>query len=175
MKIAVASFNPVKVNAARQGFEAVFAPTQIEIISTAGGPNTKQPMTDNETLECAYRRLDYCTANATDVDFYVAHEGGVNRDHVGQMETFCWVLILDNNGKIGRARTCSLVVPSKVAALVDSGMELGKADDIVFGVSNSKQVNGAVGILTNNIITRTSLYSDATVLALIPFMNPELY
>jgi non-canonical (house-cleaning) NTP pyrophosphatase len=41
--------------------------------------------------------------------------------------------------------------------LVESGKELGDADDIVFGKSNSKQQNGAVGILTHDIITRTAL------------------
>jgi non-canonical (house-cleaning) NTP pyrophosphatase len=58
---------------------------------------------------------------------------------------------------------------------VRQGMELGDADDAVFGRSNSKQANGAVGILTGNVIDRAELYEQAVVLALIPFKNPELY
>ena len=54
-------------------------------------------------------------------------------------------------------------------------MELGEADDIVFGQSNSKQKSGAVGLLTGDIIDRKSLYEEAVVLALIPFKNEELY
>jgi non-canonical (house-cleaning) NTP pyrophosphatase len=62
-----------------------------------------------------------------------------------------------------------------VAILVREGMELGDADDIVFAKSNSKQQNGAVGLLTNDVITRKSLYLPAVQMAFIPFLNPELY
>ena len=51
----------------------------------------------------------------------------------------------------------------------------GDADDVVFERSNSKQANGAVGLLTGDVITRASLYAHAVVLALIPFRNMELY
>ena len=55
------------------------------------------------------------------------------------------------------------------------GLELGQADDIVFGRSNSKQANGAVGILTDDVIDRAQLYEPAVIFALIPFKNPDLY
>jgi non-canonical (house-cleaning) NTP pyrophosphatase len=54
-------------------------------------------------------------------------------------------------------------------------MELGHADDLVFNKSNSKQENGAVGILTENVIDRAEFYKQAVILALIPFKNPTLY
>ena len=59
--------------------------------------------------------------------------------------------------------------------MVQKGYELGEADDIVFKKDNSKQQNGAVGLLTQNIITRKSLYKPAVIMALIPFLNTELY
>jgi non-canonical (house-cleaning) NTP pyrophosphatase len=34
---------------------------------------------------------------------------------------------------------------------------------------------GAVGILTGDVLTRTTYYEPAIILALIPFKNPELY
>jgi hypothetical protein len=49
------------------------------------------------------------------------------------------------------------------------------ADDIVFKRSNSKQSNGAVGLLTGDRITRASYYVHACHLALIPFVNRALY
>jgi non-canonical (house-cleaning) NTP pyrophosphatase len=49
------------------------------------------------------------------------------------------------------------------------------ADDIVFSCSNSKQDNGAVGLLTDNVIDRAQLYEQAVILALIPFKNERLY
>jgi non-canonical (house-cleaning) NTP pyrophosphatase len=59
--------------------------------------------------------------------------------------------------------------------LIRQGKELGEADDIVFSQNNSKQANGAIGILTGDVIDRTSLYEHAVILALAPFKNLELY
>ena len=42
-------------------------------------------------------------------------------------------------------------------------------------VKNAKQVNGAVGLLTNDLIMRAEYYETAVLLALIPFVNPDLY
>lgn len=53
-------------------------------------------------------------------------------------------------------------------------MELGQADDIVFGQINSKQKQGTVGALTKNEIDRSEYYRHAVILVLSPFVNPEL-
>ena len=66
-------------------------------------------------------------------------------------------------------------MPTKISNLIKEGYELGDADDMVFKRSNSKQKNGAVGILTDNLINRTDYYSHAIILALIPFTNTKLY
>ena len=63
----------------------------------------------------------------------------------------------------------------QVCELLHQGVELGKADDIVFERYNSKQGDGTVGILTRSLIDRTHYYVHALTLALIPFMNPTLY
>jgi inosine/xanthosine triphosphatase len=87
---------------------------------------------------------------------------------------FAWIVI-SNGEKTGKARTASFFLPPEVVRLVHEGMELGDADDIVFAKSNSKQQNGAVGLLTNDVITRKSLYLPAVQMAFIPFLNQELY
>ena len=74
-----------------------------------------------------------------------------------------------------KARTSGLALPDKVVELISQGYELGDADDLVFGTSNSKQNYGAVGILTGNVITRTSSLAQAVELALVPFRNSGLY
>jgi len=66
-------------------------------------------------------------------------------------------------------------LPKEVSKLIDEGLELGEADDQVFQRQNSKQQNGAVGLLTQDIITRTTYYQEAIILALVPFINSELY
>ncbi len=66
-------------------------------------------------------------------------------------------------------------LPEAVAALIRQGQELGAADDLVFGRVNSKQEQGAVGLLTGGVVDRTQLYAQAVVLALIPFKHRGLY
>ena len=80
-----------------------------------------------------------------------------------------------STGMIGSAKTGSFLLPKPVEALVRSGVELGVADDQVFGRVDSKKGDGVVGILTRGIINRSTYYSHALVLALIPFMNREIY
>ena len=74
-----------------------------------------------------------------------------------------------------KAKTASFTLPLKISKLIKEGYQLGDADDIVFKRSNSKQKNGAVGILTKNLINRTDYYVHAIILALIPFTNSKLY
>ena len=50
---------------------------------------------------------------------------------------------------------------------------LGDVMDEVFGTDNIKQKGGAIGLLTHNQLSRSSVYYQALILALIPFVNPE--
>jgi non-canonical (house-cleaning) NTP pyrophosphatase len=75
---------------------------------------------------------------------------------------------------MGKARTATYYLPRETAQLVKGGMELGHADEVVFGGQNSKQKNGSVGLLTGDVIDRRAYYEEAVVLALIPFRNQGL-
>jgi len=82
------------------------------------------------------------------------------------------VVIYGRDGVTGKARSGSFVLPKQIAALVAEGLELGDADDRVFGQTNSKQKNGSIGLLTGDVITRASYYAPVVSMALIPF-RPE--
>jgi len=132
-----------------------------------------QPESDVEALRGAFNRAREARQQVPQADYWVGVEGGIE-EREGEMAAFAWVVVV--TGKmIGKARTATFYLPPSVSALVRQGKELGEADDIVFGRSNSKQENGAVGLLTGNIIDRTGLYEQAVVLALAPIKNPELY
>jgi non-canonical (house-cleaning) NTP pyrophosphatase len=90
------------------------------------------------------------------------------------MQVFAWISIQSNEIE-GKARTATFNLPKKIIELIDSGMELGDADDIIFSRKNSKQKNGAVGILTGDLIDREKYYIHAIIMALIPFNNIDLY
>jgi len=66
-------------------------------------------------------------------------------------------------------------LPEAVARLVRAGKELGDANDIVFGRENSKQQEGAIGLLTGKVMDRTELYEHAMVLALAPIKGAEYF
>lgn len=175
-KIIVASKNPVKIQAAFDGFRQMFPNEQFEVegISVASGVSD-QPMSNAETLQGARQRVESAYAAHTAADFWVGIEGGVEEMRIGEMEAFAWIVVKSKDGQTGRGRTAAFFLPPRVAELIREGKELGEADDIVFGKINSKQDNGAVGLLTDNIIHRQHYYTHATVLALIPFKNRDLY
>jgi len=175
-KILVASINPVKIRAADAGFARMFPgqPFHIEGLATDSGVG-HQPMTDEETLRGARNRAQRVRELRPDADFCIGLEGGVYERESGILEAFAWIVVLSKSGKRGEARTATFELPPKVAHLVHQGIELGHADDQVFGRTNSKQTNGAVGLLTRDLITRATYYEHAVILALIPFANENLY
>ena len=106
--------------------------------------------------------------------YWVGIEGGVEETVDGEMIAFAWVVVRDHQ-RVGRGRTGTFYLPPAVTDLIRQGKELGEADDIVFGRNNSKQENGAVGLLTGDVIDRAQLYEHAVILALVPFKNTALY
>jgi inosine/xanthosine triphosphatase len=173
IKIVVASRNPVKMDAVREGL-SVFLVEKFELTGVSVESDVPdQPMSDAETMLGAANRVKNARIQFPGHDFYVGIEGGVE-DSVSGLMAFAWIVI-SNGDKTGKARTASFFLPPEVAKLVHQGMELGDADDVVFKKNNSKQQNGAVGLLTKDAITRKSLYLPAVQMAFIPFLNPELY
>jgi len=174
-KIIVASKNPVKINAALAGFKKMFPQENFEIegVSVASGVSD-QPMTDEETIQGARKRVENASVEYPDADYWVGIEGGIEDKH-NEMQAFAWIVVKSKDGQVGRGRTGMFFLPPQVAYHVRQGKELGDADDIVFGKTNSKQANGAIGLLTDNIIHREHYYTETVVLALIPFKNPTLY
>jgi inosine/xanthosine triphosphatase len=173
IRILVASQNPVKIEAVKDGLKPLLN-DEIEItgVSIPSGVSD-QPMSEAETLKGASNRVMKSINLHSGYDYYVGLEGGVEDTTTGLM-AFAW-MVISNGERIGKARTASFFLPPKVAELVHGGMELGHADDVVFAKSNSKQQNGAIGLLTNDVITRKSLYEPAVQMAFIPFLNPDLY
>lgn len=174
-EIVVASQNPVKINSTEMGFGKMFPDETFKmrgVSAPSGVPD--QPMSDEETLRGATNRTENVSKLAPDADYWVGIEGGL--EELGEeMEVFAWIVVKSKDGKVGKGKTGSFFIPQKMVELIKAGKEMGEADDIVFSKVNSKQTNGTVGNLTRDVITRTSYYEPAVVLALIPFKNPELY
>ncbi|MEL6251968.1 MAG: inosine/xanthosine triphosphatase [Bacteroidota bacterium] len=174
MQLIIASQNPIKVNATLKGFQAMFPQESFEVegVSIASGVSD-QPMTDIETLQGAVNRAHHAKELYPQADFWIGIEGGLeerNQDY----HAFAWVYVLNHQQK-GQSRSASFQLPPQVRQLIRQGMELGDADDVVFGSKNSKQANGAVGLLSGDAIVRETLYIPAVTLALVPFRNQDLF
>jgi inosine/xanthosine triphosphatase len=173
-KIIVASGNPVKSEAVLNGFQRIFPEREFSIEGVSLPSNVgEQPMGDHETLQGARNRAVAAKGAFPEAEFWAGLEGGVDRfddTWVG----FAWIVILSKRSQ-GIARTGIFTLPPEVSRLIEGGMELGDADDIVFGTKNSKQAAGAVGLLTGNALTRAELYTEGVMLALIPIRNEKLY
>lgn len=174
MLIVVGSVNPVKIMAVQNGFRQMFPKEKFETMALEVDSGVAaQPMSDVETLNGALQRAQAVATAHPEADFAVGIEGGIFRMS-GKLAAFAWIVVAGKD-RTGQARTGTFFLPPEVARLIAEGHELGAADDIVFGRTDSKKSNGAIGLLTQDVITRTTLYEHAVVLALVPFKQPALY
>ena len=168
--VVVASLNPAKINAVKSAFEAVF-PQQVFEFVGADVPSdvADQPMSDAETYQGARHRVSNAKALHAGADYYVGLEAGFEHG-----ATFAW-MVIESKTHRGQSRSASLMLPPNVASQLSADVELGVVMDATFGTTNIKQQSGAIGLLTQHQLTRSSVYHQALILALIPFTNPEHY
>lgn len=173
-KVIIASKNPVKIQAVKDGFAKMFPQEKFEFQGiSVPSLVADQPFSNEETFTGARNRADHAAKEVKEADFYVGIEGGI--EEVGkEMQAFAWIVIKSAQ-QYGKSRTGTFFLPKEVVKLIKQGKELGEADDMVFQRHNSKQQNGAVGILTGDVIDRTKYYTEAVILSLIPFKNQHLY
>jgi inosine/xanthosine triphosphatase len=165
-KVIVASLNPAKIKAVESAFVAVFPQHKFEFIGVSVDSGVSdQPMSNVETKLGAQNRVTNAKHALPNADYYVGMEAGIEDN-----ATFAWMLI-ESGQHHGESRSSSLMLPPKVLSLIEQGLELGDAMDAVYGTTNIKQKGGAIGILTHNLLSRSSVYHQALILALIPFAN----
>ncbi len=171
MRVLVGSRNPVKVNAAKKAFSRFFDDVEVEGISVDSGVSD-MPLTRAETKKGAISRANKCKVK--EADFYLGIEGGVDEDEHG-MFLFGVVAIIDKEDHLSLAGSEGFLLPEKIAARIRKGEELGPVMDSFTGMSNVKQNAGAIGFFTKNHITRTSSFEHSIILALVKFINKEIY
>jgi len=171
-RIVVGSTNPVKIAAVRAVLERVGSRAEVVGLAVASGVGD-QPVGDAETIRGATQRARAVLA-ASDADFGVGLEGGVVEDD-GIMRTCAWAAVVARDGRVGTGGSLAMPLPSRVAALVREGVELGHAMDRVTGSHDTKRGAGAVGILTAGLVDRQRAYEALVAYALAPFVTPEIY
>ncbi len=170
---AVGSENPVKINCVAEAIQAFWPESRAVGVKTDSGVSA-QPDSDQEMFVGALNRARQALENTADAQFGVGLEGGT-LDAEDGMWAYAWIVVADREGRVGKGQSGRFLLPEPIAQMVREGIELGEADDRFFGRSNSKQQDGAIGILSDGVVTRLDLYKPAVVFALLPFVHPEYY
>ncbi len=140
------------------------------------------PLTDWELMSGARQRAlavrEILIEQNLDADLYVGLEGGFHSISVeGEWHTFLrgWAFVTDGErGSFGMSP--SIGVPAAIVKDVISGKrELGLVIDEVAGARDVRSRQGAWGVLSRDLITRSMSFEAALIAAFAPFYNPALY
>ena len=140
------------------------------------------PLTDWELMQGARERAlavrDLLRGQRLEAEIYVGLEGGFHSISIeGEWHTFLrgWAYATDGkNGAFGASP--SITVPDALAKKVIEGRrELGLVIDEVSGKRDTRSREGAWGVLSRDLVTRSLSFELALIAAFAPFYNPELY
>jgi inosine/xanthosine triphosphatase len=140
------------------------------------------PVTDWELMQGARERAlavrEILVGQELETDLYVGLEGGFHSISVeGEWHTFLrgWAFVTDGErGCFGA--TPSISVPESIRKNVIEGKrELGLVIDEVAGNRDVRSRQGAWGVLSRDLITRSLSFELALIAAFAPFYNAELY
>jgi inosine/xanthosine triphosphatase len=140
------------------------------------------PLTDWELMQGARERAlavrDLLRGQRLDAEIYVGLEGGFHSISIeGEWHTFLRGWAYATNGKTGAfGASPSITVPEALAKKVIEGRrELGLVIDEVSGKRDTRSREGAWGVLSRDLVTRSLSFELALIAAFAPFYNPELY
>ncbi len=164
--VVAATINPAKISAIAQAFNDVFGEgsCHIEGVEVDSGV-AAQPLTNTETRTGARQRVMNARQVRPEADFWVAIEAGIEGE-----DAFAW-MVIENHQQRGESRSASFTLPARVMTGIHAGRELGEEMAQLTGIDNIKHQGGAIGVFTRGLLTRTSVYYQALVLALCPFHN----
>ena len=140
------------------------------------------PLNDWELMQGARERAlavrDLLQAKRRHADIYVGLEGGFHSISIeGEWHTFLRGWAYATDGKSGTfGATPSISVPTALAKKVIEGRrELGLVIDEVVGIKDVRSRQGAWGILSRDLVTRSMSFEVALIAAFAPFYNRGLY
>lgn len=140
------------------------------------------PLTDTQLLRGARERAEVVrellAREGQDADLFVGLEGGFHSISMdGQRHTFLrgWAYATDGvRGSFGAAP--SVTVPENIVNRVErTRRELGEVIDEVAGESDVRSRQGAWGVLSRDLLTRSMSFEAALIAAFAPFYNARLY
>jgi inosine/xanthosine triphosphatase len=140
------------------------------------------PLTDWELMSGARQRAlavrEMLIEQNLGADLYVGLEGGFHSISVeGEWHTFLrgWAFVTDGErGSFGMSPSIE-VPPAIVKNVIEGKRELGLVIDEVAGVRDVRSRQGAWGVLSRDLLTRSMSFEAALIAAFAPFYNSALY
>ena len=140
------------------------------------------PLTDWQLMQGAQERAlavqESLKSRRLEADIYVGLEGGFHSISInGEWHTFLrgWAYATDGErGAFGAAPSVS-VPPDIVKRVVEGRRELGSVIDEVTGGRDIRSKQGAWGVLSRDLVTRSMSFEVALIAAFAPFYNPKMY
>jgi len=140
------------------------------------------PLTDWELMQGARERAvaerEQLGQQKLNADLYVGLEGGFHSISMdGEWHTFLrgWAFVTDGErGSFGA--TPSISVPEKIKkSVIEGKRELGLVIDEFAGARDVRSRQGAWGVLSRDLVTRSLSFELALIAAFAPFYNAALY
>jgi inosine/xanthosine triphosphatase len=140
------------------------------------------PLNDWQLMTGARMRAqavrDILVEQNLEADLYVGLEGGFHSIQLeGEWHTFLrgWAFVTDGErGSFGMSP--SIAVPEPIVESVVKGKrELGLVIDEVAGMHDVRSKQGAWGVLSRDLLTRSMSFEAALIAAFAPFYNSKMY
>ncbi|WP_186578338.1 DUF84 family protein [Aquibacillus kalidii] len=157
MKIHIGSKNPTKIKAVSN----VFKDWEIESVNVESKVSL-QPYSDDETLEGAINRARQCAQMSKNL-LGIGLEGGVME--VGSELFLCnWGALINETGEVFVASGARIPLPKEISKQLEKGIELGDVMDDYTKKTDIRKHEGAIGIFTNNIVSREEMFTHVVKL-----------
>jgi inosine/xanthosine triphosphatase len=169
LKVNIGSENRIKIDAVDNVLSELYDEVEIQGIAV----QTKVPeqpwgdMTRIGAMERARLAL-------ADADLGIGLEAGVFETEDGLYDIqYC--AIIDKRGHYSIGHGSGFRYPPEIEKAVRNGEQVGKAFRDIYGWETDGKVIGAIGFLTDGLLTRTKLAEQAVMAAMVPRIRPELF
>lgn len=149
--------NNTKVEAVKEVF-----PSDQVLSYSAESSIAAQPFSDEETRTGAINRAKECVVMAPDA-MGIGLEGGV-MDIKGQLFLCNWGALIDLKKRVHTASGARILLPNEISESLRDGVELGDAMDAYAEIEGVRHNAGAIGIFTNNLVSRKDMFLHVVTL-----------
>lgn len=175
MKVCLGTQNPSKISGVAKAFSAVFRDMDVESIevSTCIPP---QPMGLSVIIEGAKRRALEALKKIRGCSVGVGVEAGLYLlgDRVFDVQV-AYVVTEDGSESFGLSPSFMIPGSFAKALILGEAKELEEVVDKQFNTHDIGSRGGLVKLLSRSLVTREDLTYYATLMALIPLINREIY